>query len=147
MESNKKTRTLVKGVVAIVLLIGVAVAAYLFFNTSGGNVALGDVNADEWGDQNDRVEGVVVARLTKAELEESINGTIDGSVPEDIAAKFSTNIQRIVVKNDPNVNIAVGFSELWVLKFLEIYSKITVIEEECVFDSNNRLETLVILVE
>ena len=91
MESNKKTGTLVKGVVAIVLLLGVAVAAYLFFNTSGGNVALGDVNAEGWGDQNDKVEAVSVARLTKAELEESINGTIDGSVPEDIASRFSTN--------------------------------------------------------
>lgn len=138
MGTNKKSGTLVKGVVAIVLLIGVAVAAYLYFNPSDGNIASGDVNVEE---------GVVVSRLTKAELEESINGTIDGSVPEEIATKFSPNVQKIVVKNDPNVNIAVGFSELWVLKFLEIYSKITVIEEECVFDSNNRLETLVILVE
>ena len=72
--------------------------------------------------------------------------TEDGSVPEMIWSGFSKNVQKVVVKNDPNASIA-DFNEVWVLKYLGMYSKITVVEEECVYDSEDKLEKLVIIAE
>ncbi len=143
MTTNKKSGKTVKVIIAILLLAGVAAAAYYFL----GAKADGDkgVEADEV--VNVESDDAVVERLTKAELEESINNTADGFVPEEIITRFSPNEQKVIVKNDPEANIASGISEVWLLMYMGMYSKITVVEEECVYDSCNRLETLVIIAE
>lgn len=135
---KKKSNSWVKRTLAIVLLAGVAAIAWSCINSSDGSVKSEEV---------EQQKASVVERLTKAELEESINSTTDGVVPGDIASRLSTEAQNVVVKNDPAANITAGISEVWILKFLGIYSNIVVVEEECVFDSNNRLETLVIIAE
>ena len=143
MTTNKKSGKTVKVIIAILLLAGVAAAAYYFL----GAKADGDkgVEADEV--VSVERDDAVVERLTKAELEESINNTADGFVPEEIITRFSPNEQKVIVKNDPEANIASGISEVWLLMYMGMYSKITVVEEECVYDSCNRLETLVIIAE
>ena len=143
MTTNKKSGKTVKVIIAILLLAGVAAAAYYFL----GAKADGDkgVEADEV--VNVESDDAVVERLTKAELEESINNTADGFVPEEIITRFSPNEQKVIVKNDPEANIASGISEVWLLMYMGMYSKITVVEKECVYDSCNRLETLVIIAE
>ena len=143
MTTNKKSGKTVKVIIAILLLAGVTAAAYYFL----GAKADGDkgVEADEV--VNVESDDAVVERLTKAELEESINNTADGFVPEEIITRFSPNEQKVIVKNDPEANIASGISEVWLPMYMGMYSKITVVEEECVYDSCNRLETLVIIAE
>ena len=138
MTMKKKSNSWVKRTLAIVLLAGVAAIAWSCINSSDGSVKSEEV---------EQQKASVVERLTKAELEESINSTTDGVVPGDIASRLPTEAQNVVVKNDPAANITAGISEVWILKFLGIYSNIVVVEEECVFDSNNRLETLVIIAE
>ena len=135
---KKKSNSWVKRTLAIVLLAGVAAIAWSCINSSDGTAKSEEV---------EQQKASVVERLTKAELEEAINSTTDGVVPGDIASRLSTEAQNVVIKNDPTASITAGISEVWILKFLGIYSNIVVVEEECVFDSNNRLETLVIIVE
>lgn len=151
MATDKKSGTLVKSVIVIVLLAGVVAAAYFYFKSCNQKVEVEEpievVESFETSDGEDIADEVVLAgRLTKAQLEESINSTEDGSVPEMIWSGFSKNVQKVVVKNDPNASIA-DFNEVWVLKYLGMYSKITVVEEECVYDSEDKLEKLVIIAE
>lgn len=143
MTTNKKSGKAVKIIIAILLLAGIAAAAYYFLGTKADEEVV--VETDEV--VNVESDDAVVERLTKAELEESINNTSDGFVPEEIISRFSPNEQKVIVKNDPEANIASGISEVWLLMYMGMYSKITVVEEECVFDACNRLETLVIIAE
>lgn len=151
MATDKKSGTLVKSVIVIVLLAGVVAAAYFYFKPCNQKAEVEEsievVESFETSDGEDIADEVVLTgRLTKAQLEESINSTEDGSVPEMIWSGFSKNVQKVVVKNDPNASIA-DFNEVWVLKYLGMYSKITVVEEECVYDSEDKLEKLVIIAE
>ena len=146
MKTKSNSNSWIKRTLAIVLLVGVAAVAGSCINSSDGTAKSEDVFGDieEYVEQQNES---VAERLTKAELEASINNTTDGSVPEDIINKLSINEQKVIVKNDPNACLTAGISEVWLLKSLGIYSNIIVVEEECIFDSNNRLETLVIIAE
>lgn len=145
MATNKKSSSLVKSIIAIVLVLGISAGAYLYFGGCKCNCSCKEVVEETVA--TEQTEEVMVERLTKEELEASINNTLDGMVPEEIINRFSPNTQRVIVKNDPDANIASGISEVWLLMFMEMYSNITVVEEECVYDSLNRLETLVIIAE
>lgn len=145
MATNKKSGSLIKSIIAIVLVLGISIGAYIYFG--GCKCKCSCEEATQESVVTEQTEEVMVERLTKEELEASINNTPDGMVPEDIINRFSPNTQRVIVKNDPDANIASGISEVWLLMFMEMYSNITVVEEECVYDSLNRLETLVIIAE
>lgn len=136
MTTNNKFGKAINGV-AVIIVLGAIIAAGLYFLNSDKNATVVDVV-----ETND-----VVERLTRAELEESINNTVDGFVPEEIFPRLSPIEQKVIVKNDPEACIESGICEVWTRVFLQIYSRITVVEEECVFDSCNRLETLVIIAE
>jgi hypothetical protein len=140
MATNNKSSKAIKGV-AVIIVLGAIIAAGLYFFNSDKNTNVEVEKVDI--ESND----VVVERLTKTELEESINNTIDGFVPEEIFARLSPKEQKVIVKNNPDACIESGICEVWERVFLQIYSRITVVEEECVFDSCNRLETLVIIAE
>ena len=145
MATNKKSSSLVKSIIVIVLVLGISAGAYLYFGGCKCNCSCKEVAEETVA--TEQTEEVMVERLTKEELEASINNTLDGMVPEEIINRFSPNTQRVIVKNDPDANIASGISEVWLLMFMEMYSNVTVVEEECIYDSLNRLETLVIIAE
>lgn len=90
----------------------------------------------------------VVERVTAQEIEESINNTTDGAVPERISSRFSLDKQTVVVQNDPDTTDYefryYAFAEVWLDKLMGCISTVTVVE--CTYDENNKLETLTIVV-
>lgn len=111
-----------------------------------GCAGSGNKNTEEEAQESE--VATVVERVTAQEIEESINNTTDGMVPKSILSRFSLDKQTVVVQNDPDTTDYefryYAFAEVWLDKFMECISTVTVVE--CTYDENNKLETLTIVV-
>lgn len=124
------------------------VAAFAFvISVLTGCAGSGNKTSDE---SSESEVATVVERITKQEIEESINNTTDGMVPESLSARFSEVKQTVVVKNDPDTTdyefCYYSFADIWLDKAMGNIKSISVVDEECRYDENNRLETLTIII-
>lgn len=111
-----------------------------------GCAGSGNKNSEEEAQEGE--VATVVERVTAQEIEESINNTTDGMVPESISSRFSLDKQTVVVQNDPDTTdyefCYYTFAEVWLDKAMGNIATVTVVE--CTYDENNKLETLTIVV-